>query len=210
MEIISRKQALADGLQRYFTGKECPHNHLCERYTSNHKCVICSSEHAKLPQSKKQMRQRYRKFKKEIWQRAKFRMEQNPQYKEARLLYMRQWYRENREYCYAKSREYIAANPEKNTRYKNKWAKNNKGYVAANWKKRDKAIRKATPKWCDINAIAKVYEKRILLDEKTGIQHHVDHIVPLRGKNICGLHVPWNLQIITADENLRKGNSFNG
>lgn len=67
------------------------------------------------------------------------------------------------------------------------------------------------PKWLSQSQkqeIANVYSLRREVELLTGEQYHVDHIVPLQGKNVCGLHVPWNLQILPSDINLSKHNGF--
>jgi hypothetical protein len=73
-------------------------------------------------------------------------------------------------------------------------------------KRKDKCIytsrlRKATPKWTDKTEIRAFYESK-----PEG--YEVDHVVPIRGKNVCGLHVPDNLQYLTAEANRTKSNSW--
>jgi hypothetical protein len=77
-------------------------------------------------------------------------------------------------------------------------------YARNTAKRRAKKLN-ATPTW--LNAEHAAHIKRIYDNCPPG--YHVDHIVPLINDQVCGLHVPWNLQYLRADENIRKGNRLN-
>lgn len=66
--------------------------------------------------------------------------------------------------------------------------------------------RKATPAWADKKAISAFYAEAARLTAETGVEHEVDHIVPLQSRRVCGLHVENNLQILTSQANKEKGN----
>lgn len=77
--------------------------------------------------------------------------------------------------------------------------------------KRRACILRATPDWLtreDHDRIAQFYRDAVLLEEETGEKHEVDHVVPLRGKIVCGLHVPWNLQVLPKMMHNRKDKRY--
>jgi len=68
-----------------------------------------------------------------------------------------------------------------------------------------------TPRWLIRDHHKEIYVfylESAKLTKEIGIFYHVDHIIPLQGENVSGLHVPWNLQILTNSENTKKGNKF--
>lgn len=96
-----------------------------------------------------------------------------------------------------------ANNPIKYREYSNRWKKSHPEYSAA----AREAIARALPSWLSCDHLMDI--RNIYLQARgLGPNYHVDHIVPLRGKNVSGLHVPWNLRIIRASDNLKKGNKI--
>lgn len=74
--------------------------------------------------------------------------------------------------------------------------------------KRRAAEIQRTPSWANHDSIDAIYIESKRLTKETGIPHHVDHIIPLQGKLVSGLHVETNLKPVPATENLSKSNSF--
>ena len=137
-----------------------------------------------------------------------------PEQKAKRHAYMKAYDEARKEkrkpYRKALYKIFYAANREEELARVRKWAKANPDKMTAKVARRNAKKLNATPPWLSrgmIEAINYKYETAHRLTEETGIPHQVDHIVPLQGETVSGLHVPWNLQVITAEENQRKNNS---
>lgn len=118
--------------------------------------------------------------------------------------------------------KYLENNREKVLNGLRKYREDNNDYFL-NWRRlnKDKNARKqmervarklnATPSWLtkeQREEIDQLYWLAKDLRSVSGQDYHVDHIVPLKGKNVCGLHVPWNLQVLPSDLNLSKSNKL--
>ena len=66
----------------------------------------------------------------------------------------------------------------------------------------------ATPKWVDAEAIENKHHLAVLMENLLGQPYQVDHIIPICHAKVCGLHVPWNLQVISQSENYAKGSRW--
>ena len=116
---------------------------------------------------------------------------------------------ENPEKARTSSSKYREANREKERARYIRYNKENPSVRAANAAKRRAIQGRASPNWLseeDTTKIKNFYEISLVMSEYIGEPHHVDHIIPLMGENVCGLHVPWNLQVLPAKENQLKGN----
>lgn len=174
--------------------------HACRRKKDGRqpRCKACAcalraqwrDRQGQLPENKAAARERTKKWR-----------EQNPE----------RWRASNKKWCEAnaeRQRDGVRRFRVRNPNYERDRYAASPGLCAAYAAARRARVIKATPPWANQEAIFAFYEKAKRHTVETGVPHHVDHIIPLRGKNVCGLHVETNLQILTGSENSRKGNRF--
>ena len=232
--IICRQEALAAGLAHYYTGEPCKHGHISARVTKGCLCIECSRDKQKaiyhkdweatrkkanqrrsrnIVAARKSCRDSARKFRiadpesareksrmaMQAWRKknplkAKLARKKN---REANLELERhrdrQRYHDNREAELRRHKEYAARRPD---------------IIAAITAKRRARILKQTPSWANFSAIALHYKEAAFMTKKTGTKYSVDHVIPLQGKTVCGLHVEYNLAVILFVENCSKSNKL--
>ena len=185
----SRAEAKAKGAKYYFTGAPCKHGHVAPRKTKG-ACVECLKV----------------EWEKGNVARAEYFRQYNQS--EAGKEAKREYYEKNKELVKLKAK---ARSPEERRFHKTAYKKKHPDLYRAFTRSRRRKHRNATPKWLtkeDKLVIRKLYLEAMKLTKLTGVRYVVDHKYPLISDEVCGLHVPNNLQIMTQDENLRKSNKL--
>jgi len=121
------------------------------------------------------------------------------------------WQRKNSEKVSINRKKWYARNKESHRANERTWRSNNRDKIRSYYAMRRAKLLNATPSWLSKEQVIEIqgfYKEAKYISEKTGEPHHVDHIVPLQGKEVSGLHVPWNLQILTASKNISKSNKL--
>lgn len=198
LQLVPRKLAQQRGLRNYFTGKPCKNGHLYERRTKTKHCVLCRREREVLANAAPHRKAARAAYDRQRW-------ENDREYLETKN---RAYYTKNADAVNAQKRGYWLANKDKAREDNRIWREKNPHVVRALVTGRKKNVKRATPPWADLSAIQAVYGEAMRLSNLTGIPHHVDHIVPIKGVGVCGLHVHWNLRPLPWFDNLSKKNKL--
>lgn len=164
----------------YYAGDECKEGHASPRYTAAKSCVTCDYLRKLNMPAEKLREQRKRSDDKR---------------KGTRNAYYRESYKKNA-YVRNPSR-YIR--PQYKKTHRNSTIKRRKSFNNADILRDCDETKKI---------IDDIYRRAQVLTAQTGVEYSVDHIVPINNAKVCGLHIPCNLQVITLEENLKKGNKF--
>lgn len=123
----------------------------------------------------------------------------------------KEYYEKNKDAFSIRAKKRYAADPDSVKIRVSQWKRDNPDKVNAACMKRYTGKMQARPKWLtedELWMMEEAYSLAKLREEVVGGKWDVDHIVPLRGKKVCGLHVPWNLAVVPAAVNRSKGNKF--
>ena len=186
MKVTTLADAKSAGLKRYFTGLPCPKGHVDYRLVSSRACCECTKN--KL---------------------AAYRINNRDALLERKKEFAKNQRTERPEHVYAIAKKSVAKNRIARNQEKAAWRKKNSGRVLAWCRERQLAKKQRSPGWLtdfDRLKIECVYSIAAMLTRVNGEAWHVDHVVPLQGKTVSGLHVPNNLQLLRGSENSRKGN----
>lgn len=125
------------------------------------------------------------------------------------------WWLNNKEKAAEATARWLAANPERRLAYQERarkekrWRNTDPAHIRAKAQAYQARKSRAAPPWLTEehrDQMIALHARAVALERETGIRHHVDHIFPLKGKNFSGLHVPWNLQVLPARDNISKNN----
>jgi hypothetical protein len=133
--------------------------------------------------------------------------------KECVTSYQAKYYVDNKQVIKERVYDWIENNRDRHNAKCYRWVSANKAKVNARTARRYASRTKATPEWVKSNPdymwmFTEAYSLAKLRETMVGGKWEVDHIAPIRGKTVCGLHVPWNIQVIQQSENRRKSNIF--
>lgn len=194
---MKRREAVMAGVKTYNTGKPCKHGHTSDRYTSTAQCIEC------IKISGKKQRAKHPERGLKAWRKW---LESN---REVHTQRVKRWQAKNRKKVLLDQKKWRLNNPEKDAAKHVRWRqKHPEKYTAlavASVIKRAKRV----PKWLtpeDKWLITQFYDVAKLRTKATGIEWEVDHILPLRGVEVSGLHVATNLQVIPKVINRAKRN----
>lgn len=203
MEKLTRQAAKALGLPTCF-GSVCgKHPELEGLRRVSGACVDCAKNTLNANRNKNKERtsaQRQKDYKKLI---------QNETNVEKKKLRASVYYEKTKDLLYAKTQRWLVQNPEKRGVYAGQHRQKHPDAKNADTAKRRSDKLKRTPVWLSKDELWLIREAYALAKQRTkmfGFTWHVDHVIPLRGQNVSGLHVPWNLQVIPAKANIAKGN----
>jgi len=124
---------------------------------------------------------------------------------------MKNYYEKNKELLKQRTIDWTKQNKSRKKTTDKRWRESNPEKYSASMKRYKVSKKNRTPSWLTSeqhDQIESFYEAAFAFRIFTGLEYHVDHIVPLQGKTVSGLHVPANLQVLQSSDNLKKSNLF--